>query len=96
MSSSTTKDEIDELLHKFQDECAHQFTRDKYYDEIHKEAKQALLSLIAEERLDELNNLPRSGFIGSDGLRFEVLLHTSIDNRKIELQALRNQTGDKS
>lgn len=38
-------------------------------------------------RVNELDNLPKVGFIGSNGIRYEATLFTQIDNRVAELKA---------
>ena len=38
-------------------------------------------------RLDELDRLPRTGWI-SNSIRYDVVLHTTIDNRKLELRQM--------
>lgn len=71
-------DELRDLVHRIQNAATD-------YD-----AMQFITQYVIQERIDELGSLPRTGWV-SNGIRHDVLLHTSIDNRKLELTDLKDK-----
>lgn len=47
-----------------------------------------------QQRIEELDKLPRTGWI-SNGIRYDAILFTQIDNRKLELIELKDKQEDK-
>lgn len=84
-------EQIDEILDTFGHAAANGVKR---AGSDFKEAKAKLQRLIVEARIEELDKLPRTGWI-SNGIRYDAILFTQIDNRKLELMELKDKQEDK-